>query len=89
LSDYWSRPHWSASLIWRNQVLAGFCLINDKTHSGQGRQPKRRGVLYIKKTSRAGCGAKSLLQHIFVFASGDPGKFAVAAKERAGAGILA
>jgi predicted acetyltransferase len=35
LDEYWLRPNWSALLIWRNQVLAGFSLINDKTHSGE------------------------------------------------------
>jgi predicted acetyltransferase len=34
LREYWSRPNWSALFIWRNQILAGFSLVNDNTHSG-------------------------------------------------------
>jgi|SRR5665213_1308250 len=35
LEEYWSRPNWSATLIWRNDILAGFALINDHAHSGK------------------------------------------------------
>jgi predicted acetyltransferase len=35
LDEYWSRPKWSALLIWRNDILAGFSLVNDQTHSGE------------------------------------------------------
>jgi predicted acetyltransferase len=33
LDEYWTRPNCSALLIRRSQVLAGFALLNDKTHS--------------------------------------------------------
>jgi predicted acetyltransferase len=35
LDDYWTRPNWSALLIWSGGVLAGFALVNDLAHSGQ------------------------------------------------------
>jgi predicted acetyltransferase len=35
LEQYWSRPRWSASLIWSNEILAGFVLVNDQAHSGE------------------------------------------------------
>jgi predicted acetyltransferase len=41
LGEYWSSANWSALFIWRDQVLAGFSLINDQTHSGQ---PANRNV---------------------------------------------
>jgi predicted acetyltransferase len=34
LDEYWSRADWTAMLIWCDRVLAGFCLVNDRTHSG-------------------------------------------------------
>jgi predicted acetyltransferase len=34
LDGYWSLANWAALLIWCDRVLAGFCLVNDKTHSG-------------------------------------------------------
>ncbi len=34
LDEYWSREDWAAMLIWCNGALAGFCLVNDKSHSG-------------------------------------------------------
>jgi predicted acetyltransferase len=34
LDDYWVLPNWTAMLIGCDQVLAGFCLVNDRTHSG-------------------------------------------------------
>ena len=33
LDEYWTEPAWSASLIWRDDVLAGFALLNDRTHT--------------------------------------------------------
>jgi predicted acetyltransferase len=34
LDEYWTVPSWSASLIWRDEVLAGFVLLNNRTHTG-------------------------------------------------------
>jgi predicted acetyltransferase len=34
LDEYWSLPNWTATLICSDRVLAGFCLVNDRTHSG-------------------------------------------------------
>jgi predicted acetyltransferase len=33
LQPYWVNPKWSAWMIWSNEVLAGFALINDHAHS--------------------------------------------------------
>jgi predicted acetyltransferase len=35
LEEYWTNPQWSASLIWCDDVLAGFVLVNDHSHSGK------------------------------------------------------
>jgi predicted acetyltransferase len=32
LEEYWSRPNWSALLIWSGDALAGLSLVNDQTH---------------------------------------------------------
>ncbi len=34
LEGYWSRANWAAMLIWCGRTLAGFCLVNDNSHSG-------------------------------------------------------
>jgi predicted acetyltransferase len=34
LDEYWSKANWAAMLICCDRVLAGFCLVNDTTHSG-------------------------------------------------------
>ena len=34
LDEYWIRPNWIAMLIFRDQLITGFCLVNDRTHSG-------------------------------------------------------
>jgi predicted acetyltransferase len=41
LNDYWTRRNWSAALIHCNEVLAGFVLTNDRSHS---RQPAEHNV---------------------------------------------
>jgi predicted acetyltransferase len=35
LQDYWTNHKWSASLIWSDQMLAGFALVNDRAHSSE------------------------------------------------------
>jgi predicted acetyltransferase len=35
LEGYWTRPGWWASMIWCDEALAGFALINDHAHSGK------------------------------------------------------
>jgi predicted acetyltransferase len=33
LDEYWSNANWAAMLIWCDGALAGFSLVNDRTHS--------------------------------------------------------
>jgi predicted acetyltransferase len=56
LDDYWSRPAWSALLIWRNQALAGFSLINDKTHSGETADRNMGEFFILRKHRGQGVG---------------------------------
>jgi predicted acetyltransferase len=67
LDDYWSRPGWSALLIWNEQVLAGFALINDRAHSGESIQSNVGEFFVLRKHRGQGIGrlaARSLFsQH--------------------------
>lgn len=74
LSDYWSRPNWSALFIWRNQILAGFSLINDKTHSGQATD-RNLGEFFILRKHRGQGVGQIAAEHIF---SSHPGSWEVA-----------
>jgi predicted acetyltransferase len=56
LSEHWSRPNWAALFIWRNQVLAGFSLINDKTHSGQAADRNVGEFFILRKHRGQGVG---------------------------------
>jgi predicted acetyltransferase len=64
LNEYWSRPNWSALLIWRNQILAGFSLINDKTHSGQA-AGRNVGEFFILRKHRGQGVGQIAAAHIF------------------------
>ena len=35
MDGYWTRPHWSASLILIDAALAGFAMVNDQSHSDE------------------------------------------------------
>jgi predicted acetyltransferase len=74
LSEYWSTPNWSASFIWRNHVLAGFSLINDKPHSGQAADRNVAEFFILRKHRGQGVG-QTAAQHIF---SSHPGSWEVA-----------
>ena len=74
LSEYWSRPNWSALFIWRNQVLAGFSLVNDKTHSGQAAN-RNVGEFFILRKHRGQGVGQIAAQRIF---SLHPGSWEVA-----------
>ena len=74
LREYWSRPNWSALFIRRNQVLAGFSLINDKTHSGLAANRSVGEFFVLKKHRGQGVG-QIAAQHIF---SSHPGSWEVA-----------
>jgi predicted acetyltransferase len=78
LDDYWARPNWSPLLIWNNRVLAGFSLINDRTHSGR---PANRNVgefFIVRKYRGRGVG-RSAIRQIF---SRYPGSWEVAVARR-------
>jgi predicted acetyltransferase len=56
LADYWSRPNWSAGLIWSHGKLAGFGLINDETHSGLPAQRNVAEFFIVRKYRGRGVG---------------------------------
>jgi predicted acetyltransferase len=74
LREYWSRPNWSALFIWRDQVLAGFSLINDKTHSGQAAD-RNVGEFFILRKHR-GQGVGQIAAELLF--SSHPGSWEVA-----------
>jgi predicted acetyltransferase len=74
LSEYWSRLNWAALFIWRNQVLAGFSLINDKTHSGQAANRNVAEFFILRKHRGQGVG-QIAAEQIF---SSHPGSWEVA-----------
>jgi predicted acetyltransferase len=51
LDEYWDRDNWAAMLIWRDRALAGFCLVNDKTHSGL-EAPRNMAEFFILRKHR-------------------------------------
>ena len=69
LSEYWSRPNWSAFFIWHNQVLAGFSLINDKTHSGQAANRNVAEFFILRKHRGQGVG-QIAAEHVFSMHAG-------------------
>jgi len=74
LEEYWSRANWSAMLIWCDQVLAGFSLVNDQTHSGL---PALRNMaeFFILRKYRGRGGSRIAAEAIF---SLHPGSWEVA-----------
>ena len=59
LADYWTRPAWSAQLIWRDGVLAGFALINDQAHAGQPVQSSVAEFFILRKHRGGGVGREA------------------------------
>lgn len=49
LDDYWILPAWTALLICCERVLAGFCLVNDRTHSGLVAQRNMAEFFILRK----------------------------------------
>jgi predicted acetyltransferase len=74
LDEYWSQANWSAMLIWCDHVLAGFALVNDRTHSGL---PANRSMaeFFIVKKHRGRGGSRIAAESIF---SLHPGSWEVA-----------
>lgn len=56
LDEYWSTPNWSALLIWCGQVLAGFSLVNDQTHSGLAANRNMGEFFILRKHRGRGVG---------------------------------
>jgi predicted acetyltransferase len=66
LDQYWSQSHWAAMLIWCDRALAGFCLINDRTHSGLRAQRNLAEFFVLRKYRGRGVGrraAESIFSH--------------------------
>ena len=59
LADYWSRPTWSAQLIWRGGALAGFALINDQAHAGAPVQSSVAEFFILRKHRGGGLGRQA------------------------------
>ena len=74
LDEYWSQAHWAAMLICCDRALAGFCLINDRTHSGLRAQRNMAEFFILRKYRGQGIGQRAA-QSIF---SRHPGSWEVA-----------
>ena len=74
LDEYWTRARWAAMLIRCDRALAGFCLINDKTHSGLRAQRNLAEFFILRKYRGQGVGRRAA-QSIF---SRHPGSWEVA-----------
>jgi predicted acetyltransferase len=56
LDEYWANANWAAMLIWCDRVLAGFCLVNDRTHSGLPAQRNMAEFFILRKHRGRGVG---------------------------------
>jgi predicted acetyltransferase len=56
LDEYWRRDNWAAMLIWCDRVLAGFCLINDRTHTGLQAERNMAEFFILRKHRGRGVG---------------------------------
>jgi predicted acetyltransferase len=74
LDEYWVLPRWSAMLICCDQVLAGFCLVNDRTHSGLAAH-RNMAEFFILRKHRGRGVSQSAAEIIF---SRHPGLWEVA-----------
>lgn len=59
MADYWSRAAWSAQLIWRDGVLAGFALVNDQAHSGAPVESSVAEFFILRKHRNGGVGREA------------------------------
>ena len=74
LDEYWSQARWAAMLIRCDRALAGFCLINDRTHSGLRAQRNLAEFFILRKYRGRGVGRRAV-ESIF---SRHPGSWEVA-----------
>jgi predicted acetyltransferase len=49
LDQYWAQPKWTPMLICCDRALAGFCLVNDRTHSGLMAQRNMAEFFILRK----------------------------------------
>jgi len=56
LDEYWSKADWTALLICCDRLLAGFCLVNDRTHSGLKAQRNMAEFFILRKHRGRGVG---------------------------------
>lgn len=59
MADYWRRAGWSAQLIWRDGVLAGFALVNDQAHSGAPVESSVAEFFILRKHRGGGVGREA------------------------------
>ena len=78
LDEYWSQAHWTAMLIWCDRALAGFCLINDRAHSGLRAQRNLAEFFIVRKYRGRGVGRRAA-ERIF---SRHPGSWEVAVSRK-------
>lgn len=78
LDEYWSNANCAALLIWCERVLAGFCLVNDRTHSGLPAQRNMAEFFILRKHRGRGVGR---LAATSIF-SRQPGSWEVAVARR-------
>src|SRR5580692_6829663 len=74
LDEYWSHERWAALLIWCDRALAGFCLINDRTHSGLSAQRNLAEFFVLRKYRGRAVGRRAA-ENVF---SRHPGLWEVA-----------
>ncbi|WP_309643513.1 GNAT family N-acetyltransferase [Phenylobacterium sp.] len=56
-ASYWTEPRRTASFIWRGDILAGFALVTDHSHSGQPIDHSVAEFFVLRKHRGAGVGA--------------------------------
>jgi predicted acetyltransferase len=56
MDEYWTRLNYCPLLIRRSQVLAGFALVNDKTHSGEPADRNLAEFFILRKHRGQGVG---------------------------------
>lgn len=59
LEEYWSQASWAAMLIWCDRLLAGFCLVNDRSHSGLKAQRNMAEFFIVRKHRGRGAGRRA------------------------------
>ncbi|MDP3747603.1 MAG: GNAT family N-acetyltransferase [Phenylobacterium sp.] len=83
LTSYWTDPSRSAWFIWRDDVLAGFALVNDHAHSGQAIDQSVAEFFVLRK--HRGSGVAVQAAHL-VFAT-RPGLWEVAVARKNAAAL--